>query len=136
MSLHLFHPVVSDWFEKSFQTPTAVQTQAWDAIRSNRNTLIAAPTGSGKTLAAFLSAIDDLVKQGITGPVVPVIQVLYISRLKGLSNDIERNLKVPLEGIKKDLKKLNLPAPEIKVMVRTGDTPVADRNMMIRHPPH
>jgi ATP-dependent Lhr-like helicase len=136
MSLNLFHKAVSDWFEKSFQIPTDVQAQAWTAIKSLENTLIAAPTGSGKTLAAFLSAIDELVKQGISGTLEPGTQVVYISPLKALSNDIERNLQVPLAGIKEELTALGLPAPDIQVMVRTGDTPASDRTNMIKNPPH
>ncbi len=136
MSLHLFHPSVSNWFEKSFQIPTDVQTQAWASVKSGQNTLIAAPTGSGKTLAAFLSAIDELVKQGIEGRLVPGTQVIYISPLKALSNDIERNLQFPLQGIKEELERLNLPPINIEVMVRTGDTPQSERANMIKHPPH
>ncbi|MEX2235066.1 MAG: DEAD/DEAH box helicase [Cyclobacteriaceae bacterium] len=136
MALHLFHNTVSKWFENNFQTPTDVQTQAWNAIRSSENTLIAAPTGSGKTLAAFLSAINDLIEQGIKGELAPGTQVVYISPLKALSNDIERNLRFPLEGIKKELADSGFPAVDIEVMVRTGDTPMADRARMIKHPPH
>src|SRR5688572_27715192 len=119
MSLSLFHNVVSAWFEKSFQTPTDVQVKAWKAIKSSENTLIAAPTGSGKTLAAFLSALDDLVRQGIAGKLQPGTQVVYISPLKALSNDIERNLQVPLAGIKQRLIESGLPEVNIQVMVRT-----------------
>src|SRR5687768_12835326 len=100
MSLGLFHKTVSGWFEKSFQTPTDVQNKAWRAIKSSRNTLIAAPTGSGKTLSAFLSAIDDLVVQGIEGRLQSGTQIVYVSPLKALSNDIEKNLQSPLAGIK------------------------------------
>ncbi|SMO64491.1 DEAD/DEAH box helicase [Solitalea koreensis] len=136
MSMSLFHKVVSTWFEKSFQAPTDVQLQAWEAIKSSENTLIAAPTGSGKTLAAFLSAIDELVCQGIEGKLVPGTQVVYVSPLKALSNDIERNLQAPLSGIKEELKFLGLPDVDIEVMVRTGDTPMTDRAHMLKHPPH
>lgn len=136
MSLHLFHQAVTSWFEKSFQAPTDVQAQAWKAIKSSENTLIAAPTGSGKTLAAFLSAIDGLVRQGIAGTLQPGTQVVYVSPLKALSNDIERNLQVPLAGIKQKLEEKGLNYADIEVMVRTGDTPMADRAYMIKHPPH
>lgn len=136
MLLPSFHKAVSNWFEKSFNQPTDVQVQAWQAIQSQQNTLIAAPTGSGKTLAAFLSAIDELVKEGINGTLTPGTQVVYISPLKALSNDIERNLKVPLAGIKEELKTLGLPDIEIDVLVRTGDTPMHERANMIKHPPH
>lgn len=136
MSLNLFYSAVSRWFEKSFQAPTAVQFQAWESIKSGDNTLIVAPTGSGKTLAAFLSAIDDLVRQYISGKLEQVTQVVYVSPLKALSNDIERNLQIPLKGIKHELENEGLPSADIKVMVRTGDTTSAERAGMIKHPPH
>ena len=136
MSLNLFHKAVSNWFKKSFETPTDVQVKAWKAIKSTDNTLIAAPTGSGKTLAAFLSAIDDLIQQGIKGNLQPGTQIVYVSPLKALSNDIERNLQFPLDGIKKELQNMGLPPVSIDVMVRTGDTPMADRAQMFKHPPH
>lgn len=136
MSLDLFHKAVSGWFKKSFNTPTEVQIKAWKAIKSSDNTLIAAPTGSGKTLAAFLSAIDDLIQQGIKGNLQAGTQIVYVSPLKALSNDIERNLQFPLDGIKKELQNMGLPPVSIEVMVRTGDTPVADRAHMLKHPPH
>lgn len=136
MPLHLFHKAVSDWFENSFRQPTGVQANAWTSIKSGKNTLIAAPTGSGKTLAAFLSAIDELVKQGISGTLERGTQIVYVSPLKALSNDIERNLQFPLDGIKKELKKSGLPEIDVEVMVRTGDTPVADRAYMLKNPPH
>src|SRR5688572_11009460 len=136
MAHNLFHKAVSGWFKKSFETPTEVQVKAWTAIKSNDNTLIAAPTGSGKTLAAFLSAIDDLIQQGIKGNLQPGTQIVYVSPLKALSNDIERNLQFPLDGIKKELENMGLPPVRIDVMVRTGDTPMADRAQMLKHPPH
>lgn len=136
MPLQFFHKAVAAWFEKSFQTPTDVQAQAWKAIKSSENTLIAAPTGSGKTLAAFLSAIDDLVRQGTAGKLIPGTQVVYVSPLKALSNDIERNLQAPLAGIKKELESQGLPAADIEVAVRTGDTPSAERAAMLKRPPH
>src|SRR5918993_2788644 len=116
MCLNLFHNAVSNWFKKSFKTPTEVQVKAWNAIKSSDNTLIAAPTGSGKTLAAFLSAIDDLIQQGIKGNLQSGTQVVYVSPLKALSNDIERNLQFPLDGIKKELEGMGLPAVNIEVM--------------------
>ncbi|QEC52872.1 Lhr family ATP dependent helicase [Anseongella ginsenosidimutans] len=136
MSLQLFHKTVAAWFEKAFQIATPVQLQAWRAIGSGESTLIAAPTGSGKTLAAFLSAIDDLVRQGAEGKLEPGIQVIYVSPLKALSNDIERNLQVPLAGIRMELEKAGLPAPPIEVAVRTGDTSAAERAAMLKRPPH
>src|SRR6202049_4247047 len=94
----LFHPAVAAWFHRSFAAPTAAQAQAWPAIKSGRHVLIAAPTGSGKTLAAFLAAIDDLVRQGLAGELRDETQVVYVSPLKALSNDIQKNLNVPLAG--------------------------------------
>ncbi|MDZ4844479.1 MAG: DEAD/DEAH box helicase [Chitinophagales bacterium] len=136
MLRQLFHPAVSIWFEKTFQTPTEVQLRAWTEISKQRNTLIAAPTGSGKTLAAFLAAIDDLVKKSIAGTLENTTQVVYISPLKALSNDIQRNLQFPLKGITEELKAEGFAEPNISVMVRTGDTPTAERTAMIKHPPH
>jgi ATP-dependent Lhr-like helicase len=97
--LSSFHPAVAVWFERSFSAPTAAQAAAWPAIQAGRHTLIAAPTGSGKTLAAFLAAIDGLVRQGLDGGLEDATQVVYVSPLKALSNDIQRNLEAPLAGI-------------------------------------
>ena len=94
----LFHPAVAAWFERSFAAPTPAQAEAWPAIQAGRHTLIAAPTGSGKTLAAFLAAIDALVRQGLEGQLRDETQVVYVSPLKALSNDIQRNLEAPLAG--------------------------------------
>ena len=88
-----FHPAVAAWFASRFAAPTPAQAQAWPAIHAGRHTLIAAPTGSGKTLAAFLAAIDGLVRQGLDGHLGDATQVVYISPLKALSNDIQRNLQ-------------------------------------------
>src|SRR6266436_8536244 len=95
----LFHPAVAAWFERNFAAPTAAQEEAWPAIKQGRHVLIAAPTGSGKTLAAFLAAIDGLVRQGIRSPLPDGTQIVYVSPLKALSNDISRNLERPLAGI-------------------------------------
>jgi ATP-dependent Lhr-like helicase len=100
MALDYFHPVVNDWFHKTFASATEVQHQSWPAIKRNQSTLIAAPTGSGKTLAAFLSAIDDLVRDGMGTPLPDETRVLYVSPLKALSNDIQKNLQQPLNGIR------------------------------------
>ena len=106
------------------------------AIRAGRHSLIAAPTGSGKTLAAFLAAIDDLVRQGIEGPLADATQVVYVSPLKALSNDIQRNLETPLAGIRAELRRGGLPDVEIRTWVRTGDTSSSERERMRRRPPH
>ena len=97
----LFHPAVTAWFANRFASPTPAQAQAWPAIQAGRHTLIAAPTGSGKTLAAFLAAIDGLVRQGLAGDLTDATQVVYVSPLKALSNDIQRNLEEPLAGIRR-----------------------------------
>jgi len=132
----LFHPAVAAWFAKSFAAPTPAQAQAWPAIRAGREVLIAAPTGSGKTLAAFLAAIDALVRQGLDGGLADATQVVYVSPLKALSNDIQRNLQAPLEGIRAALAAQGLPEVEICTWVRTGDTPAPERERMRRRPPH
>src|SRR6266571_3613751 len=96
----LFHPVVADWFAARFGAPTAPQREGWPAIASGQDTLIAAPTGSGKTLAAFLWSINRLVDQGLSGTLGGGTRVVYVSPLKALGNDIERNLEVPLQGVR------------------------------------
>jgi ATP-dependent Lhr-like helicase len=136
MKLEIFHPAVSRWFGKSFSEPTPPQAQAWPAIKEHRNTLIAAPTGSGKTLAAFLAAIDDLVRLGVEGKLEETTHVVYVSPLKALSNDIQRNLQVPLAGIQDELRAMGLPEVNIRTFVRTGDTPAGERTAMTKRPPH
>src|SRR5512146_1456146 len=122
-----FHPAVVAWFGRSFDAPTAAQEAAWPAIKAGRDVLIAAPTGSGKTLAAFLAAIDGLVRQGIQGELADATQVVYVSPLKALSNDIRRNLERPLGGISEELQARGLPDVAIRSWVRTGDTPPGER---------
>src|SRR3989442_664240 len=132
----LFHPAVAAWFDRSFAAPTAAQAQAWPAFQAGRHVLIAAPTGSGKTLAAFLAAIDGLVRQGLAAPLADETQVVYVSPLKALSNDIRKNLERPLAGIGEELRALGLPEVAIRSWVRTGDTPQSERDRMRRKPPH
>jgi ATP-dependent Lhr-like helicase len=136
MNLDLFHPAVANWFTKHFPAPTRPQELAWPAIKARKHTLIAAPTGSGKTLAAFLCAIDDLVKQRLEGTLEDTTQVVYISPLKALSNDIQRNLQAPLEGIQGELLSMLLGEANIRTLVRTGDTPQSERTAMLKRPPH
>src|SRR6266480_7388386 len=136
MNLELFHPAVANWFAKQFPGATPPQEKAWPEIKKQRHTLIAAPTGSGKTLAAFLSAIDDLVRLGVAGKLDDSTHVIYVSPLKALSNDIQINLQKPLEGIALELQTLGFPAVNIRTLVRTGDTPAAERTAMIKRPPH
>jgi len=132
----LFHPAVAEWFDRSFAAPTAAQAEAWPAVKAGRHTLIAAPTGSGKTLAAFLAAIDALVRQGVDGRLEDETQIVYVSPLKALSNDIQRNLEAPIAGIREALTRRGLPAVEIRTWVRTGDTAPGERERMRRLPPH
>src|SRR5436305_6722109 len=133
---NLFHPAVAAWFDRAFAAPTAAQVQAWPAIQSGRDVLIAAPTGSGKTLAAFLAAIDALVRQGLETGLNAETQVVYVSPLKALSNDIQKNLEAPLAGIREALAAQGLPDVDIRTWVRTGDTPSGERERMRRRPPH
>jgi len=136
MPLDNFHPAVAAWFRRAFAAPTAAQLRAWPAIQSGRHALIAAPTGSGKTLAAFLAAIDDLVRRGVDGTLTDTTNIVYISPLKALSNDVRINLDAPLAGIRDKLFELGLPDVEIRTCVRTGDTPQSERDAMRRRPPH
>jgi len=132
----LFHPAVAKWFADHFAEPTPAQAEAWPVIKAGRHTLIAAPTGSGKTLAAFLTAIDELVRQSVEGRLADATQVVYVSPLKALSNDVHRNLEAPLAGIQRELRRSGLPDVEIRTWVRTGDTSPAERERMRRRPPH
>jgi len=132
----LFHPAVAAWFEARFASATAAQADAWPLIKAGRHTLIAAPTGSGKTLAAFMAAIDDLVRRGIAGELLDETQIVYVSPLKALSNDIQRNLEAPLAGIREELRRRGLPDVDIRTWVRTGDTPPSERQRMGRRAPH
>ncbi len=131
-----FHPAVSGWLRERFGQPTEVQSRAWAATTLRRHSLIAAPTGSGKTLAAFLSAINELVVQGLSQELPDGVQVLYVSPLKALSNDIRKNLQEPLAGIRAGLVAMGLPDVGITDAVRTGDTPEAERVRMRKSPPH
>ena len=131
-----FHPIVSEWFSSRLGQPTDVQIQAWPAIQSGSDALIAAPTGSGKTLAAFLSCIDSLFKQALARELDDHTQVLYVSPLKALSNDVQKNLQKPLAEIGQAALQAGLLMPELRVLVRTGDTPMTERQQMLRRPPH
>ncbi|MGS0687893.1 ATP-dependent helicase [Nakamurella sp. GG22] len=137
-ALARFDPLVRDWFTAAFAEPTTAQTGAWDAIGRGDHTLVVAPTGSGKTLAAFLSSIDDLVSRsartaaGAPSPPAERCTVLYLSPLKALAVDVERNLRSPLTGIGQVAARRGLPLPEISVAVRSGDTPASDRRIFAR----
>ena len=132
----LFHPLVSEWFSQNVGTPTPIQENAWPKIQLKQDTLIAAPTGSGKTFAAFFVAINNLTEAALAGQLEKGTKVLYISPLKALSNDIEKNLQGPLRGIKQLAEDRGMPIPEVTAMVRSGDTPQSDRQAMIKNPPH
>ncbi|MEO7208667.1 MAG: DEAD/DEAH box helicase [Steroidobacteraceae bacterium] len=134
--LNSFHPAVAAWFSRTFDAPTEAQIHAWPALAAGEHVLVAAPTGSGKTFAAFLSAIDQLVKEGLQGPLPDETRVVYVSPLKALSNDIQRNLVAPLHGIREELAALGLADVEIRAVVRTGDTTQSERAGMRRRAPH
>jgi ATP-dependent Lhr-like helicase len=136
MSLELFHPLVGQWFAGRFGRPTEPQIRGWPEIAAGRHTLIAAPTGSGKTLAAFLVCIDRLLRQWLDGRMPEGVEVIYVSPLKALSNDIQRNLQMPLAEIAALAAEAGLGELPIRTAVRTGDTPAAQRQAMVKHPPH
>ena len=136
MSLSLFHPAIERWFANRFTEPTEPQRRAWPVIQQGGDVLIAAPTGSGKTFAAFLSAIDGLVRQGLDGELRDEMQVVYVSPLKALSNDVQKNLSEPLAEIRTTLAEQGLPDVEVRTLVRTGDTPQSERQAMLKRPPH
>jgi ATP-dependent Lhr-like helicase len=135
-SLAWAHPLVRDWFVRRFGTPTEPQEQGWPHILAGRTTLIAAPTGSGKTLAAFLACIDRLVRKALAGDLHDRTEVLYISPLKALGNDIQKNLEVPLGEILQMAGERGLLMPQIRTAVRTGDTLMHERRAMLKNPPH
>lgn len=131
-----FHLVCKNWFEETLGQPTRAQADAWPAIQQGKNTLIAAPTGSGKTLAAFYVSIDRLVQKALKHELENKTQIIYVSPLKALSNDIHRNLQEPLKAIRQKLQEQGLPDVDISVAVRTGDTSQYERQMMLKNPPH
>ncbi len=130
------HPLVQEWFVSRFATPTEPQEQGWPHILAGRTTLISAPTGSGKTLAAFLACIDRLVRKALAGGLEDRTEVLYISPLKALGNDIQKNLEIPLGEIVQLAGRRGLLMPEIRTAVRTGDTLMHERRAMLKRPPH
>jgi ATP-dependent Lhr-like helicase len=131
-----FHPAVARWFEKTFGSPTEPQIRGWPAIQSGHHVLISAPTGSGKTLAAFLASLDALFRQGTERNLPDATQVVYVSPLKALSNDIRKNLQDPLSGIRALLSETNGFDIDMRAEVRTGDTTAAQRRALIKKPPH
>ncbi len=135
-SLNWAHPIVREWFIGRFGTATEPQEQGWPHILAEKTTLISAPTGSGKTLAAFLACIDRLFRKGVDGKLRDSTQVLYVSPLKALGNDIQKNLQVPLDEILRLAEARGLVIPEIRIAVRSGDTLAKERRSMLKRPPH
>ena len=130
-----FSPATSAWFTGAFVAPTAAQQQAWQAIRRAEHTLVVAPTGSGKTLAAFLWSLDRLATEPLPEDPGRRCRVLYVSPMKALAVDVEKNLRAPLAGIRQAAHRLALPEPDIRVAIRTGDTPADQRRAFVRTPP-
>ena len=133
-ALDLFAPATREWFAAAFAEPTQVQVRGWNEVAAGRHVLMAAPTGSGKTLAAFLWCLDRLASEA-TPPQAERCRVLYVSPMKALAHDVDRNLRSPLVGIRRHMETLGLAAPDITVAIRTGDTPPEARRSMERHPP-
>src|SRR4051794_8105498 len=132
-ALERFSAPTREWFRAAFAEPTAAQAGAWEAISQQRHALVVAPTGSGKTLSAFLWAIDRLLTEG--RPVEKGTRVLYVSPLKALAVDVERNLRAPLTGIRQTGERLGTTIPDVTVGIRSGDTPAAERRTLARTPP-
>jgi len=135
-SLAWAHPLVQEWFALRFGSPTEPQEQGWPSILAGKSTLISAPTGSGKTLAAFLACIDRLIRKSLGGVLEDRTEVLYVSPLKALSNDIRKNLEVPLAEITALAAAHGLPMTPVRAAVRTGDTLAPERRAMLAQPPH
>jgi len=131
-----FHPAVMRWFEETFGSATEPQARGWPAIQAGRHVLISAPTGSGKTLAAFLGSLDRLFREGANGALPDETQIVYVSPLKALSNDIQKNLQEPLAGIRAVLRETEGHDINVRAEVRTGDTTAAQRLAIAKKPPH
>ena len=136
MPVSTFHPLIQKWFASRFDAPTQPQAQGWPAIAAGDHTLIAAPTGSGKTLTAFLAVIDRLLCEGLeNGGLDDTVRVVYVSPLRALSNDMHRNLELPLEEILELGRQEGYDMPELRVGLRTGDTSSWERTKLVRRPP-
>ena len=137
LSAHMsFHPIVAEWFSRSFESPTPTQNLAWQHLENDTDVLISAPTGSGKTLAAFLTCLDRLVRRALDGSLEDRVEAVYVSPLKALSNDIQKNLERPLAEIQALAVQKGLRMAPIRVQLRTGDTPASERQAMVKKPPH
>ena len=136
MDNYSFHPLVARWFQEKFSEPSAPQDAGWPEIATGRDTLIAAPTGTGKTLAAFLWSLDGLIRDALSGALGDACRLVYISPLKALGNDIQKNLQEPLREIRALAKNEGVELPEIRVAVRSGDTSVRERRLMLKKRPH
>ena len=136
MPLSEFHPLIQKWFQSRFSNPTEPQQQGWPIIAAGQHALIAAPTGSGKTLTAFLACIDQLLKLSLRQELSDETQIIYVSPLRALSNDMHRNLEVPLAEIFELILEAGLLATPIRVGLRTGDTSASQRASLVRKPPH
>jgi ATP-dependent helicase Lhr and Lhr-like helicase len=131
-----FHPLIAGWFRDRFGVPTIPQAEGWPRIAAGEDVLVAAPTGSGKTLAAFLACIDAMVREGLRAPLTDRTRILYVSPLKALSNDVQKNLEGPLAELTERAVREGAPFPRVTVGVRTGDTPEGEREKMAKRPPH
>src|SRR2546430_10621756 len=134
--LAAFHPIVRAWFKETLGDPSAPQAKGWPAIATGDDTLILAPTGTGKTFAAFLWELNQLIVEGLRHPLGNSVHILYVSPLKALNNDVQRNLELPLTQLAKRFADAGEVFPEIRVAVRTGDTPASARARMLRKSPH
>src|SRR4051794_30935450 len=135
-ALRPFHPIVRQWFTETLGVPSAPQEAGWPAIAQGDDTLILAPTGTGKTLAAFLWELNALITDGLEAPLANAVHLLYVSPLKALNNDVQRNLERPLTELAARFSAAGEKFPEIRVAVRTGDTPASARARMLRKTPH
>ena len=135
-ALRTFHALVRAWFTETLGAPSEPQRKGWPAIASGAHTLILAPTGTGKTLAAFLWELNALIVEGAETPLPNAIHILYVSPLKALNNDIQRNLERPLAELRQRFERAGESFPDIRVAVRTGDTPATARARMLRKTPH
>ncbi|MBN1400634.1 MAG: DEAD/DEAH box helicase, partial [Anaerolineae bacterium] len=135
-ALGSFLPATRAWFGRRYGEPTPPQALGWPAIQRREHTLILSPTGSGKTLAAFLWGIDRIYRDLAAAPELSGVQLLYVSPLKALNNDIARNLREPLRGIRATSRELGAELPPLHTAVRTGDTPQSARRRMVTQPPH